>query len=117
MVCAFGHEKDILILSMDGNLLGENDSKPIQELVEKAIEDGKSNFIFQVEKLKYLNSTGLSILINTLTKARKNGGEMYLVQIQEQLQSLLEITKLDVVFPILIQLMKSSKLCYDQRIC
>ena len=92
-------EANVIILSMDGNLLGVNDSKPILEIVQKAINGGKPNFIFQVEKLKYLNSTGLSILINTLTKARKSGGEMYLVKTQDQLQSLLEITKLDAVFP------------------
>lgn len=92
-------EENVLILSLEGNLLGENDGQPILDIVNDSIKKGVSNFIFEVEKLKYLNSTGLSILISTLTKARKNEGELCLVNIQEQLGSLLKITKLDSVFP------------------
>lgn len=92
-------EENVLVLFLEGNLLGENDGKPILEIINKSIGDNVPNFIFAVENLKYLNSTGLSILISTLTKARKNEGELCLVEIQPQLQNLLKITKLDSVFP------------------
>lgn len=100
MTITIREEENVTVLSLEGNLLGENDGKPVLEIVDKAIENKIPNFIFDVEKLKYLNSTGLSILISTLTKARKNSGELCLVNIQPQLQSLLKITKLDTVFPI-----------------
>lgn len=93
-------EENVLVLILEGNLLGENDGKPILEIVNNSIEKNVPNFIFAVEKLKYLNSTGLSILISTLTKARKNNGEICLVEVPDQLSSLLKITKLDSVFPV-----------------
>jgi len=93
-------EEKALVLFLEGNLLGENDGKLILEIINNSIEKNVPNFIFAVEKLKYLNSTGLSILISTLTKARKNNGEICLVDVQDQLSSLLKITKLDNVFPI-----------------
>jgi len=93
-------EENVLVLILEGNLLGENDGKLILEIINNSIEKNVPNFIFAVEKLKYLNSTGLSILISTLTKARKNNGEICLVDVQDQLSSLLKITKLDNVFPI-----------------
>lgn len=89
---------NFLILSMEGNLLGENDGKQILEMVNNAMENNIFNIIFEVEKLKYLNSTGLSILISTLTKVKKNGGELCLVNVPSQLKSLLGITKLDSMF-------------------
>ncbi len=91
--------KDITILTLIGNLLGENDSEPIKEIVIKAIEDDRSNFILDVKGMEYINSTGLSILISTLTKARKAKGDLCLVNVPEQLESLLKITKLDKIFP------------------
>ncbi|MGB0885283.1 MAG: STAS domain-containing protein [Chitinophagales bacterium] len=87
------------VLEIKGNLLGENDAKPISEIVEKCIGDNIVHFIFDLEEMQYLNSTGLSILINTMTKARKNNGEMCLVNSPKQLIQLLEITKLSAIIP------------------
>lgn len=89
----------VTILSLKGNLLGESNAEPILDIITKAIENNKPNFIFDVEEMKYINSTGLSILISTLTKARKAEGELCLVKVPAQLKSLLKITKLESIFP------------------
>ena len=91
--------KDVTVLTLIGNLLGEKDSESIKEIVVSAIEDDRPNFVFNVKNMEYINSTGLSILISTLTKARKENGELCLVNVPEQLESLLKITKLDKIFP------------------
>lgn len=91
--------ENALILSIKGNLLGENDGKTIIEMVEDSISKNILNVIFDVSELKYINSTGLSTLLSTLTKVRKNGGEMCLLNTPAQLKSLLEITKLDSIIP------------------
>ena len=49
--------------------------------------------------MKFINSTGLSVLINILTKSKNAGGDMVIVSIPEQLSNLLVITKLTDVFP------------------
>jgi len=90
-------KEQVTIITLNGNLLGENNSESILKIVTDAIENKNPNFIFEVKEMKYINSTGLSILINTLTKARKAGGEMCLVNTTTQLQSLLKITKLDTI--------------------
>lgn len=91
--------EDVSVLTLKGNLLGESNAKSINEIVLKAIEKQKTNFIFDVEEMKYINSTGLSILISTLTKARKAEGDLCLVNVPVQLKSLLKITKLENIFP------------------
>ena len=90
-------KEQVTIITLIGNLLGEDNSEAILKIVTDTIENKNPNFIFEVKEMKYINSTGLSILINTLTKARKAGGEMCLVNTTTQLQSLLKITKLDTI--------------------
>lgn len=89
---------DVIVLTLVGNLLGESDSETISKTVTDALENNKNKFIFDVEKLGYVNSTGLSMLIGSLTKSRKAEGDLILVNIQPQLLSLLTITKLNKVF-------------------
>ena len=93
------HIKDITIITLSGNLLGESDTEIITETFANSIENKDVNFIFDVKDLVYINSTGLSILISSLTKSRNAGGDLALVNIPTQLASLLKITKLESIFP------------------
>lgn len=95
----FKNIDDIIVVTLSGNLLGESDSETLVETISEYIENKKIHFIFDVEKLVYINSTGLSILISSLTKSRNAGGDLALVNIQSQLESLLKITKLESIFP------------------
>lgn len=91
--------EEITVITLTGNLLGESDSELIVETISDSIEKNKIYFIFDVSKLVYINSTGLSILISSLTKSRNVGGDLLLVGIPSQLESLLKITKLKAIFP------------------
>jgi len=90
--------KSVVVVSLSGNLLGEKDSIPVKEIVTANIDKGITNVIFDVEKLDYINSTGLSVLISTLTKVNKAEGKLCLVKVQTQLKNLLDITKLNSIF-------------------
>lgn len=92
-------ENGITILSLSGNLLGEKDAKPILESVGISIENKSNKFVLDLVDMKYINSTGLSVLLTVLTKSRNAGGEMVIINIPEQLASLLKITKLSDLFP------------------
>lgn len=91
--------EDITVISLAGNLLGESDSEALIGIISDSIKDKKNRFIFNVKELVYINSTGLSILISSLTKSRNAGGDLLLVEIPKQLDSLLKITKLENIFP------------------
>lgn len=90
---------EVTVLTLKGNLLGESNAKPILDVILTSIEENRVNFIFDVAEMKYINSTGLSILISTLTKARKADGDLCLIKVPTQLKSLLKITKLESIFP------------------
>lgn len=92
-------QDQITILELTGNLLGEKDATPILDAVGLSLENNSNQFVIDLAGMKYINSTGLSVLLNILTKSKSAGGGIVLVSIPEQLSDLLTITKLSEVFP------------------
>lgn len=92
-------ENKITILELSGNLLGEKDASPILEAVDISLGQDSNQFVIDLSGMNYINSTGLSVLLNIHTKTKNVGGDMVIVSIPEQLSNLLKITKLSDVFP------------------
>jgi anti-sigma B factor antagonist len=103
-------ENGITILELIGNLLGEKDTKLIIEAVENSIENGRVNFIVDLSQLKYINSTGLSVLITMLTKSRNAKGNICIFNVPDQLDKLLGMTQLDKLFPRVANLEEAKKI-------
>lgn len=90
---------EITLLKLSGNLLGEKDANPILESIATSLENKSNKFIVDLEELKYINSTGLSVLLTIMTKSRNADGDIVLINLTEQLINLLKITKLSDVLP------------------
>ncbi|CAN5271002.1 anti-sigma F factor antagonist [soil metagenome] len=90
----------VVILSLYGELIDKNEGQRILDEVIKFSEEGQNNFILELSELKYMNSTGLNVLINILTKSRKNGGELVICGVSKKVRELLLITKLNSVFSV-----------------
>jgi len=50
--------------------------------------------------LEYMNSSGLNIMVNFLTKSRNSGGDIAIAAVTEKISQLLVITKLNTLFKI-----------------
>lgn len=88
------------VLKLSGNLTQETESKSLIEYVTEYILPTSSKFVLDLKDLNYLNSSGLGALITILTKARKNNGEVVILNVNEQMEKLLIMTKLHTVFTI-----------------
>jgi len=80
------------------NLFNELDNKEILTDIQGRIEQGSNNFIVDLSNLDFMNSVGLNFLISMMTKSKKSGGDMTIVNANDQVISLLEITKLKNLF-------------------
>ncbi|MSP70254.1 MAG: anti-sigma factor antagonist [Bacteroidetes bacterium] len=90
----------IAIISLYGELIDRTEAQQLLNQLNLLSEGGIKNFILELSELKYMNSTGLNVLINVLTKARKNGGELVICGISKKVNELLLITKLNSVFTV-----------------
>jgi anti-sigma B factor antagonist len=92
--------KDHLIIRLAGDLIGEDNGTNLLEIANNAIQSQVLTCVIDISKLRYINSSGIGVLITILTKFRNKGGEVYLMKPSENVQKLLVITKLNAIFQI-----------------
>ena len=90
----------VTILNIEGSILQKDDSNELTQFIENSIEAGNNNIILNLEKLDYMNSTGINVLISYLTKLRNSGGELIITNVSKKVEQLLLITKLLSVFTV-----------------
>ena len=93
-------EGNILRLHFDGDLIGENNGPELVELVNEMIGKGINQCLLNISKVRYINSSGIGVLITLLTKFRNKNGELYLINPSEHVTKLLIMTKLQAIFNI-----------------
>ena len=100
MKFTYKQEDNILKLSLEGDLIGEDNGIDIIEVINDQIQKGLRLCLVDISELRYINSSGIGVLITILTKFRNKGGELCLVNPSESVKKLLIITKLNAIFSI-----------------
>lgn len=91
---------NILILTLKGDLIGENNGPELVNVVNDQLHDNVNRCAVDLSDVRYMNSSGIGVLITLLTKFRNQEGEMILVKPSEKIEKLLLITKLNNIFSI-----------------
>lgn len=81
-----------------GELIDRGQATSLLDEIEIAVSKNENKILLNLADLKYLNSSGLNIIINILTKARKAGGDVAICNVNKKITELLIITKLNSVF-------------------
>jgi len=98
MKLSYQERDGIVILEPKGKILGGPDATTLKDQLQSLIDAGKTKVIIDLAEVDYMNSTGLGILISTLTTLKRAQGELKLANVTDKIQSLLTITKLVTVF-------------------
>ena len=89
-------ERDgIVILDLEGKMMGGADSDPIREEFRRLAESGSSKVLVNLEAVPWMNSSGLGVLLAAFIQLRKAGGAMRFVNAQERVRGILTTTKLE----------------------
>jgi len=102
-----GAELDIILESIGAysliGLSGEVDvySAPkLRETIKDLVDEGSYNIIVDLEKVAFLDSTGLGVLVGGLKRVKHHDGELGIICGQEKILRIFRITGLTKVFPI-----------------
>lgn len=87
-----------VIIEFKGNVMGGPDAVDLNDKLHELIEEGKKNIVVDLGKVKFMNSSGLGMLIGGLTTMRKAGGDLRIANPTDKIESLLVVTKLITVF-------------------
>ncbi len=93
-------EGQVHYLFMEGDLIGDEVGPIIAELVSDSVEEGIKTMVIDLEKVRYISSSGLGLLITLLTKMKNAGGGLFLTAPSEHVKKLLLITKLNGIFTV-----------------
>ncbi len=89
---------EAVVIELKGNVMGGEDTKEFNDLLHKLIDEGKKNIVVDLSDVKFMNSSGLGMMIGGLTTMKKAGGNLKLARVTEKIESLLIITKLITIF-------------------
>ena len=87
-----------VVISLKGNVMGGPDGAGMLEQLHELKDAGKKHIVVDLSKVKFMNSSGLGMLISGMTTMRNAGGDLRLTNAAERIRSLLIITKLITVF-------------------
>ena len=87
-----------VVITLKGNVMGGPDGAKLHDTLHDLKEKSKTNVVCDLSKVKFMNSSGLGMLISAMTTMRNAGGDLRLANVADRIQSLLVITKLITVF-------------------
>ncbi|WP_420318027.1 STAS domain-containing protein [Ekhidna sp.] len=90
----------VLKLHFSGDLIGENNGPEVVELANDALSNGVTHCLLNISEVRYINSSGIGVLITLLTKFRNKNGELYIIKPSDHVNKLLIMTKLQAIFNI-----------------
>ena len=88
----------VIILEPKGKIMGGPDASLLHDKLYEFLDRDQRKIVIDLAGVEWMNSTGLGILISSLTTLRNNEGELKLANVTDKIQSLLTITKLVTVF-------------------
>ena len=88
-----------VLVGVDGQLIVGNRQELKQKVLD-SLDGGSRKFVIDFGKTGYIDSSGLGVLVSLSKKIREQGGDLRLAGLNEDLQTLFELTKLDTLFTI-----------------
>ncbi len=97
---------DIFICKLEGEI-DFNNSPELRKSFIKLIENQARKIILDLEKVSYIDSSGLATLVEVVQKLKGSNGQLKLVNLQEKVRGVFEITKLEKLFEIYPQVQQA----------
>ena len=93
-------QNNILYLRLTGDLIGPPDTQQLLQIVNEYLGDEVLHCAVDLSEVRYINSTGIGVLVSLLTKFRSRGGEVVLINPADHPRKMLALTKLTNIFTV-----------------
>ena len=88
------------VLSIQEERIDAHNSGELKETILHIIEQGEVNIVVQLERVRFIDSSGLGALLSGHKNAVARSGKLALSNLQHQVLSMFELTRLNRVFEI-----------------
>jgi anti-anti-sigma factor len=87
----------VKVIQPSGILDGVSANQLRREITD-VVESGADIVLVDFQDITFMNSTGLGALVATLRAVRSAGSELFICSINEQVQMIFQLTKMDRIF-------------------
>jgi len=92
--------EDIAIVDLSGRITLGDGSGTIRDTVKSLVEKGQKKILLNLAGITYVDSAGLGELVGAFATVRNQNGQIKLLNAQNKVRDVLQITKLYTVFDI-----------------
>src|SRR5262245_42863253 len=90
--------QDVHVIELVGHLTFFD--KSLSQVIQRLLSEGSRHFVLRMRLLSTMDAEGLGQLVRVYNTVQRAGGTLTLSAPNQRIRTLLQITKLDTVFPI-----------------
>jgi anti-sigma B factor antagonist len=90
----------VTIVDIKGRIVLGEESASMRDLVADLVSKGQKNILFNLAGVDYIDSMGLGAMVGAFTSLRKQGGDLKLLNVNDKVTDVMQITKLYTIFDI-----------------
>lgn len=79
-------------------IIDETEAISLKKRVMAAVKEGHHNLVISMQNVTFMNSSAVGTLVMLLKETRQNNGELYLCCLSDQVQVILELSRMNLVF-------------------
>lgn len=87
-----------VVLQLKGDVMGGPDGAKLHDALRELRDAGRLNVVVDLHRVRFMNSSGLGMLIGGLSTMRSAGGDLRLANATDRIQSLLMVARLLTLF-------------------
>lgn len=91
-------EGEIMVLELSGKIMGGDDFDLFNNSIKDLVSEGFVDIVLNLKGVKWINSTGLGLMVSAYTSLVKQGGRMKVCEVSDRIDNILHVTQLELIF-------------------
>jgi anti-sigma B factor antagonist len=91
-------EGEVMVLDLSGKIMGGDDFDLFNNAIRDLVKDGHVDIVLNLKSVKWINSTGLGLMVSAYTSLVKQGGRMKVCEVSDRIDNILHVTQLELIF-------------------
>lgn len=89
---------EVMVLDLSGKIMGGDDFDLFNNAIKDLLGEGHVDIVLNLKGVKWINSTGLGLMVSAYTSLVKQGGRMKVCEVSDRIDNILHVTQLELIF-------------------
>ncbi|MDZ4799392.1 MAG: STAS domain-containing protein [Bryobacteraceae bacterium] len=90
---------NVVVVTLPGETLDAGNTKPLKDELTAVLQPG-AKLVFDLSQLRFVDSSGLGLLLSSLRQVHNTGGDLKLCGMNKAVRALFELVRMHRVFEI-----------------